>query len=79
MKPANREMLRAINQYNILNTIRMNSSISRVEIAELTGQSRASVTNITAELIKDHLIYEKKTEDSALRGNSGRRGVQRAP
>ena len=68
MKSANRELLRAINQYNILNTIRMNGSISRVEIAELTGQSRASVTNITAELIKDNLIYEKRTQDSVLRG-----------
>jgi predicted NBD/HSP70 family sugar kinase len=68
MQPANRELIRAINRFNILNTIRMSGSISRVEIADLTGQSRASVTNITAEMIRDNLIYEKEIEDSALRG-----------
>jgi predicted NBD/HSP70 family sugar kinase len=68
MQPANRELIRAINRFNILNTIRMTGSISRVEIADLTCQSRASVTNITAKLIKDNLIYEKEIKDSALRG-----------
>jgi predicted NBD/HSP70 family sugar kinase len=68
MKPANRDTIRAINQFNVLNTIRRVGLISRVEIAEMTGQSRASVTNITAHLIKEKLIYEKETRDTTMRG-----------
>ena len=61
-------MLRTINHYTILSTIRSAGPISRVEIAELTGQSRASVTNVTADLIEDHLIFEKEIQDSTQRG-----------
>ena len=68
MLPANRDLMRAINQFNILNTIRTAGSISRTEISEITGQSRASVTNITARLIAENLIYEKETIDSTQRG-----------
>ncbi|NNF98521.1 MAG: ROK family transcriptional regulator [Desulfobacteraceae bacterium] len=68
MVAANRELIRAINQFNILNAIRTMGTVSRVEIAEITGQSRASVTNITAKLIQEGLIYEQKTEDTSLRG-----------
>jgi predicted NBD/HSP70 family sugar kinase len=42
--------------------------ISRVEIAALTGQSRAAVTNITAHLIKEKLIFEKESISSSSRG-----------
>jgi predicted NBD/HSP70 family sugar kinase len=68
MPVANSDLIRAINRFNILNTIRISGAISRVEIADVTGQSRASVTNITARLIAEGLIYEKRTEDSAVRG-----------
>lgn len=68
MEVANRELTKAINQFNILNTIRKAGPISRVEIAELTGQSRAAVTNITARLIKEKMIFEKETEPSTSRG-----------
>ena len=40
MEAANRELTKKINQFNILNTIRRAGLISRVEIAEVTGQSR---------------------------------------
>lgn len=68
MTVANRDFIREINQFHILNTIRNAGAISRVEISHITGQSRAAVTNITARLIKENLIYEKETEDSSLRG-----------
>jgi predicted NBD/HSP70 family sugar kinase len=68
MPAANRDLIRAINRFNILNAIRTAGAISRVEIAAETGQSRASVTNITAELIDEKLIYEQKTEGSGERG-----------
>jgi predicted NBD/HSP70 family sugar kinase len=68
MQAANREITKAINQFNVLNTIRKAGLISRIEIAQLTGQSRAAVTNITACLIKEGTILEKHTEPSSLRG-----------
>jgi predicted NBD/HSP70 family sugar kinase len=68
MEVANRELTKAINQFNILNAIRRTGLISRVEIAELTGQSRAAVTNITARLINEKMIIEKETEASSSRG-----------
>jgi predicted NBD/HSP70 family sugar kinase len=68
MEPADRELTKTINQFNILNTIRKAGLISRVEIADLTGQSRAAVTNITARLIKEKMIFEKETKTSPTRG-----------
>jgi predicted NBD/HSP70 family sugar kinase len=68
MEAANRELTKAINRFNILNTIRNAGLISRVEIAALTGQSRAAVTNITARLLKEKIIVEKETETSSSRG-----------
>ncbi len=68
MAVADRDLIKQINQFNILNTIRVEKSISRVELAQITGQSRASVTNITARLIENNLIYEKEVKDSKQRG-----------
>ena len=68
MKAANRDFTRELNLFNILNSIREAGSISRVEIAEKTGQSRASVSNITALLIERGLIYEHQVESSTSRG-----------
>lgn len=68
MPVANRDMTRAINQFNVLNEIRRNGLISRVEIAERTGQSRASVTNITALLIKRGIIKETACSCPPTRG-----------
>jgi predicted NBD/HSP70 family sugar kinase len=68
MAVANRDLIKEINQFNILNTIRGEKSISRVELAQITGQSRASVTNITARLMENNLVYEKEIKDSNQRG-----------
>lgn len=68
MPSANLDLIRAINQFNILNTIRSKGAVSRVEISAITGQSRASVTTITARMIKVKLIYEKEHADSTDRG-----------
>jgi len=72
MKAANRDFTREINQFNILNSIRQAGGISRVEISEKTGQSRSSVTNITALLIEQGLIRE---EDRTSAPHRGRRRV----
>jgi predicted NBD/HSP70 family sugar kinase len=68
MEVSNREFTKTINQFHILNTIRRAGLISRVEIAALTGQSRAAVTNITARLLQEKVIVEKETKTSASRG-----------
>ena len=68
MAVADQDLIKEINQFNILNTIRSKKSISRVELAQITGQSRASVTNITARLIENNLVYEKEIKDSKQRG-----------
>ncbi|MCJ2164524.1 MULTISPECIES: ROK family transcriptional regulator [unclassified Pseudodesulfovibrio] len=72
MKAANQDFTRAVNQFNILNSIREAGRISRVEIAERTGQSRASVTNITAAMISQGLIRE---EDCGCKPKRGRRRI----
>ncbi len=68
MKAANRDFTREVNLFNILNSIREAGLISRVEIAKRTGQSRASVTNITALLIEQKLIRESKPHVNPSRG-----------
>ena len=68
MKVANRDFTRELNLFNILNSIREAGHISRVEIAEKTGQSRASVSNITALLIERGLIREDRVSSSTSRG-----------
>ncbi len=68
MTAANRELIREINQFHILNTIRNSGQISRIEIANVTGLSRAAVTNITASMIQQGIIFEKEIEDSTQRG-----------
>ncbi len=67
----NRDLIRAINRSNVLNTIKTNGPISRIEIARSTGLSAATVTGITADLIADGFVYEK--EEGDLRG--GRRPI----
>lgn len=68
MQSANRDFTREVNLFNILNSIREAGMISRVEIAARTGQSRSSVTNITALLIEQGLIFEKQINASSSRG-----------
>ncbi|WP_147818814.1 ROK family transcriptional regulator [Salidesulfovibrio onnuriiensis] len=60
MPAANRDLMRAMNRCNVLRTIRLAGTISRRDIAAQTGLSQATVTAITAELIKDNLIFEKE-------------------
>lgn len=64
------EPLKTLNQYRILNTIRIAETISRTEIADIIGHSRATVTNITARMIENGLIYEKKVKGSTARGRN---------
>lgn len=68
--PKRSEPIKTLNQFQILNTIRIAGAISRIEIARIIGHSRATVTNITARMIASGLIYEKEIEGSATRGRN---------
>lgn len=68
MSPAplgNRDLMRAHNRSIILNAIKSHGDISRAEIARLTGLSPATVSAITAELIKENLVLEHAEGDSS--------------
>lgn len=59
------QLLKAHNRVALLNAIRKKEAISRVELARVTGLSIGATTGLTAELIRDGLIYEKQEGDSS--------------
>jgi glucokinase-like ROK family protein len=64
MAAANKKLIRAINRFKILHTIRAHKLISRVDITKATGLSQATVTGITASLIGEGLLLEKRPGES---------------
>lgn len=63
--------MRAINRFAILHAIRDAVSISRIDISKATGLSQSTVTGITAELLQDGMLIEKRSDKSA----GGRRPI----
>src|SRR3989442_6572188 len=63
-RPADRFLIRSINQSNLLNLIRAPSPISRPQLATLSGLSQVTVIKITSNLIDRHLILEKEYAES---------------
>lgn len=63
MKTADPELMRAINRYHVLDTIRRFGAISRVEINERTELSSTTVSAITASLLDDGLISTRHDGD----------------
>lgn len=61
---ANRQLIRAINRSTVLNIVKADGPIPRTEIGRLSGLSPATVSEITADLIAEGLIYEKAAGDS---------------
>ena len=64
-KTGKSSVIKGINTKNILEIIRKKGPISRIEIAELTGLTPATITNITSELIDKNLIIEAESGDSS--------------
>lgn len=60
MTVANRDLMRAINRFAILHAIRDAGTISRVALSRTTGLSQATVTSITAELLKEEMLLEQE-------------------
>ena len=62
--PADRKLIRAINQNSLLNLIRLNAPISRPQLAGLSGLSLATVIGLTGELIKRNFVLESGPAES---------------
>ncbi|MBE7020736.1 MAG: ROK family transcriptional regulator [Ruminococcaceae bacterium] len=71
MKIGSFSLIKELNTSLILNTVREKKSISRAEIAKLTGLTAATVTNITGKLIEYKLISETRFGKS----NGGRKPI----
>lgn len=56
-----RDLMRVINRSKILESIRTVGMISRIDLARSSGLSRALITGLTADLIKEGLIIEKQS------------------
>lgn len=61
LRPANRQLMREVNESIVLGLIRQREPISRVEIARAAHLSAATVTGITTSLIGQGLVCEKAT------------------
>ena len=70
-KSGKASIVKEINTKNVLDIIRKHGPISRIEIAEITGLTPATITNITSELIDNKLIIEGEAGDSS----GGRRPI----
>ncbi|MBB6408942.1 ROK family transcriptional regulator [Mesorhizobium sangaii] len=62
---ADQNTTRAMNRRLILNCLRREGDLSRVEIAAMTGLSPAAVTGVTAELIDEGIVVEGKSTQSS--------------
>ncbi len=65
MKTADPELMRAINRFHVMDAVRRRGAISRVEIAEATELSAATVSAITAALLDDGLISAQRLPASS--------------
>ncbi len=65
---ANVQLMQKMNRIRVLNLVRKNPDISRPLIAEMTGLSLASITNITSYLLEKGLLTECGIEDVARVG-----------
>jgi predicted NBD/HSP70 family sugar kinase len=70
MKTADPELMRAINRFHVMDSIRRHGPIARVEICGRTDLSPTTVSAITAALIEDGLIVARPIGDvrDATRG-----------
>ena len=59
----NVQLMQKINRLKVLNYIRENPSVSRLEITKKTGLSVASLTNITSYLLEKNLLLEDGVEE----------------
>ncbi|WP_309122576.1 ROK family transcriptional regulator [Paenibacillus sp.] len=73
-KNTSHKLLKSINQQKVLQLIYTSGSISRVELAQRTGLSQQTVTNIVNRLLEEGVVYEG--EHLPLEAGSGRKRIQ---
>lgn len=78
MKTADPELMRAINRFLVLDTIRRHGAIARVEISGRTDLSATTVSAITASLLDDGLITVRHEGDIRSETPRGRPRVMLA-
>lgn len=61
IRVGSKQLIREINQALVLNAIRTHGALSRTDIAQQTGLSLPTISDITAELIETKLLYERST------------------
>lgn len=64
MKTADPELMRAINRYHVIDLVRRDGPIARVEIAQRTELSPATISAITGALIEEGLIDVLRVEQT---------------
>lgn len=65
----NAKVVRSINRAAILNIIREQQPISRIQIARITGLNKSTVTSIVPELVEEKLVYEAVDRDKNVGRN----------
>lgn len=71
MQTLDLDLIRSLNRRRVLQAVRDAGAIARIEIAERTGISPATVSVVTADLIRDGLV---ETVESEPAGAAARRG-----
>ncbi|MDF2669568.1 MAG: hypothetical protein K0R67_1874 [Paenibacillus sp.] len=51
-------LVKKLNKSIVLETIRKESPLSRVQVSEMTGLNKGTVSSLVNELVQDHLVYE---------------------
>src|SRR5690242_9355735 len=62
--PANRQLIRDINQNSLLNLIKSEGPVARTRLAELSGLSLATISYITGDLLERNLLLESGAAES---------------
>lgn len=70
-KPSSSKLLKSINQQKVLRLIFTHEAISRVELAEMTGLTQQTITNIVNRLLADGILQET----TPVVSSSGRRPI----
>ncbi len=62
--PANRQLIRDINQNSLLNLIKSEGPVARTRLAELSGLSLATISYITGDLLERKMVLESGAAES---------------
>ncbi len=65
LRTGNRQLIKDINRYTVLNAVKNYGPVSRTGLAQVTGLGQSTITGITKALIDQGLIYEKTEGESS--------------